>query len=57
LDSKGRRIGKPYYKNPVDYPKTHRIMGDDVRAEMIKRSLFVMQMSNGKVIKQTRRKR
>ena len=49
LDSIGRRIGTPYYRNPVDYPRTHRLIGDDVRAEMIRRGLFVRQIVDGEI--------
>jgi|SRR5215471_1323162 len=47
LDSQGRRIGTPYYTNPVDYPHTHRILGDEVRAEMIRRGVFVKRLVDG----------
>lgn len=50
LDSVGRRIGTPYYRNPIDYPRTHRLVGDDVRAEMIRRGLFVYHVEDGEIV-------
>jgi hypothetical protein len=44
LGSRGELIGR-YYRNPVGYPKTHRFDGDGLRAELIRRSLWVR---NGK---------
>jgi len=49
MDSQGRRIGTPYYRNPIDYPRTHRLLGDTVRAEMIRRSLLVKRLVEGKI--------
>lgn len=41
LDSKGVRLGKPYYRDPKGYPKMRRTDGDHLRAELIRRSLWV----------------
>jgi hypothetical protein len=59
LDSVGQRVGAPYYRNPVDYPHTHRLNGDDIRAEMISRSLLIRRVVDGEIIdngKKSRRK-
>lgn len=47
LDSTGRRIGTPYWKEPVDYPRTHRLLGDELRAECINRNILVSYPDNG----------
>ena len=48
LDSKGRRLGPHYYRNPIGYPKTHRMDSDTLWIEMTARSLLVTPItSNG----------
>jgi|SRR5215467_2347874 len=55
LNSRGERIAPHYYKNPVDYPKTHKFGADELWREAIKRSVFAfdykaipMERSNGR---------
>lgn len=48
LDRKGHRIGKPYLRNPKDYPKTHALLSDDIATELLKRSLLVQRYNGGK---------
>lgn len=47
INRRGERIAKPYYKNPVGYPKTHRLSGDELRVEMLRRAILV-QTYNGR---------
>jgi hypothetical protein len=41
LDSKGRKLGAHQYRNPIGYPKTHRLDNDSLWGEMVNRSLLV----------------
>jgi hypothetical protein len=43
LDRKGWRIGRPYWRDPMGYPKVHRTSGEVLRAEMIRRNLLVQK--------------
>jgi hypothetical protein len=47
LNSRGERITKPQYRDPVGYPHTRRASGDDFRAECIRRNVLVSTY-NGK---------
>lgn len=48
IDSQGRLLGR-YYKNPTGYPRTHKFTGDELRAEMLSRSVLVRKFRhNGK---------
>ena len=48
LDRNDRRIGVPYYRSPVDYPKTHRLDVTRVRTEMLKRSLLMRKRTRAR---------
>jgi hypothetical protein len=41
IDRNDRRIGVPYYRSPVDYPRTHRLDATNLRTEIIGRSLLI----------------
>lgn len=51
FDLNGRRMGKPYYRNPTDFQHTHRLDSADVVLEFLARGLLVNSISNGKVAK------
>jgi hypothetical protein len=55
IDRKGHRIGKPYLRNPVGYPKTHYLDGDTVRAEVISRSLLIRNYNHSERSRRGRR--
>jgi hypothetical protein len=46
LNSRGEKIGN-YYKDPIDYPKTHRYTSDELWREAIKRSVLVRDYKGG----------
>jgi hypothetical protein len=50
LNRNGTRNGRPYYRNPVDYPRTHRFSDQEFMSELLSRSLFVhdLRRSNGR---------
>jgi hypothetical protein len=41
LNKNGSRNGQPYYRNPVNYPRTHRLTGQELMVELLSRSLLV----------------
>lgn len=47
IDRNGGLIGR-YYRNPVDYPRLTRYLGDELRVELIRRSLLVRRYTNSK---------
>ena len=47
----GMPLARPYYRDPVDYPKTHRLAPVDIYKELLSRSLLVdslVRRRNGK---------
>ena len=43
IDRMNRRIGKPYLRNPIGYPRTHLLQSDSLRAEMLRRSILIQR--------------
>ena len=41
FDVNGNRMGKPTYRNPVDFQHTHRLQASEIRLEFMSRSLLV----------------
>jgi hypothetical protein len=51
LDKKGNRMGTPYYRDPVNYPRVHRFSDQEFMQVLLGRSLMVYDSkasSNGR---------
>jgi hypothetical protein len=48
LSRNGTRNGRPYYRNPVNYPKTHRYSGQELMAELLSRQLLVHNLGKSR---------
>jgi hypothetical protein len=48
LSKNGNRNGRPYYRNPVNYPKTHRLSGQELMSELMTRQLLVHSLNKSR---------
>lgn len=47
FDLHNQRMGKPYYRYPVGYQRTHKLTSHEVRLELIARGLMVTTYKKG----------